>query len=82
MAMLAIVSTSMCGETRITWADQHCGAKGLARHEFIDGLGYSGWIGCEYKPAGPTRDGLGWLKPYLARGGISAEFVRHLLAPG
>jgi len=27
----------------------------------IDRLGYDGWIGCEYKPAGDTRAGLGWL---------------------
>jgi len=26
----------------------------------IDASGYSGWIGCEYKPAGRTEDGLGW----------------------
>ena len=26
----------------------------------IDRLGYSGWIGCEYKPAGATEAGLGW----------------------
>jgi hydroxypyruvate isomerase len=32
---------------------------------FIDRIGYGGWIGCEYKPAGRTADGLGWLKPYL-----------------
>jgi len=24
-------------------------------------LGYDGWIGCEYRPAGRTEDGLGWL---------------------
>ena len=23
-------------------------------------LGYDGWIGAEYKPRGPTEDGLGW----------------------
>ncbi|MBI2312663.1 MAG: hydroxypyruvate isomerase [Betaproteobacteria bacterium] len=32
----------------------------------LDRIGYSGWIGCEYKPAGTTDAGLGWLKPYLA----------------
>jgi hydroxypyruvate isomerase len=32
---------------------------------FIDRLGYSGWIGCEYKPAGSTVEGLRWIKPYL-----------------
>ena len=29
---------------------------------FIDGLGYGGWIGCEYKPAAGTREGLGWVQ--------------------
>ena len=28
----------------------------------IDAAGYKGWIGCEYKPAGKTEDGLGWVK--------------------
>ena len=32
---------------------------------FIDGLGYDGWIGCEYKPAGMTEDGLNWAAEYL-----------------
>ena len=27
----------------------------------LERLGYNGWIGCEYKPAGRTEDGLGWL---------------------
>ena len=36
---------------------------------FIDEAGYDGWIGCEYKPAGVTEDGLEWLKPYLKKGG-------------
>jgi hydroxypyruvate isomerase len=31
----------------------------------IDRIGYSGWIGCEYKPAQSTVDGLGWIRPYL-----------------
>ncbi|WJF92100.1 hydroxypyruvate isomerase family protein [Paraburkholderia bonniea] len=34
--------------------------------ELIDELGYSGWIGCEYRPRGATSAGLGWLKPWLA----------------
>ncbi len=29
---------------------------------FIDKIGYKGWIGCEYKPAGSTEAGLGWRK--------------------
>ena len=31
----------------------------------IDALGYSGWIGCEYNPAGDTAGGLLWARPYL-----------------
>jgi len=27
----------------------------------LDELGYPGWVGCEYRPRGATRDGLGWL---------------------
>jgi hydroxypyruvate isomerase len=30
----------------------------------IDGLGFRGWIGCEYRPAGETVAGLGWFAPY------------------
>ncbi len=26
----------------------------------IDRAGYGGWVGCEYKPAGATADGLSW----------------------
>ena len=33
--------------------------------DFIDRIGYKGWIGCEYRPAGKTVDGLGWAKKYL-----------------
>jgi len=32
---------------------------------FIDKVGYDGWMGCEYNPAGRTEDGLGWAAPYL-----------------
>lgn len=32
---------------------------------YIDRLGYEGWIGCEYRPAGSTTDGLGWASKYL-----------------
>jgi hydroxypyruvate isomerase len=30
--------------------------------EFIDSIGYDGWIGCEYKPRGTTTEGLGWMR--------------------
>jgi hydroxypyruvate isomerase len=31
----------------------------------IDRVGYTGWIGCEYKPKTTTDAGLGWVKSYL-----------------
>jgi hydroxypyruvate isomerase len=34
--------------------------------DFIDRAGYTGWIGCEYKPKTTTAAGLGWIQPYLA----------------
>lgn len=39
------------GTGELAWAH-------LFRH--IDTLGYDGWIGCEYRPAGETVAGLGW----------------------
>ncbi len=38
------------GEINYPWLFSH-----------IDGAGYTGWIGCEYKPKTTTADGLGWL---------------------
>ncbi len=39
---------------------------GEIRYEYLlhllDQLGYGGWVGCEYRPAGKTTDGLGWLQ--------------------
>ena len=36
--------------------------------DLFDELGYSGWIGCEYRPKGETRTGLGWAKRYGIQG--------------
>jgi len=33
--------------------------------DFLDRIGYTGWIGCEYKPAATTVEGLSWIAPYL-----------------
>ena len=30
----------------------------------LDALGYEGWVGCEYRPLGDTRAGLGWRDAY------------------
>ncbi|MFZ5567682.1 MAG: hydroxypyruvate isomerase [Pseudomonadota bacterium] len=35
----------------------------LFRH--LDAIGYTGWIGCEYKPRTTTSDGLGWIKALI-----------------
>jgi hydroxypyruvate isomerase len=35
--------------------------------EEIDRLGYQGFVGCEYRPRGGTREGLGWFAPYRER---------------
>ena len=34
----------------------------------IDGLGYEGWVGCEYDPRAGTVEGLSWARPYGIRG--------------
>jgi hydroxypyruvate isomerase len=33
-------------------------------YDLIDGLGYEGWIGAEYRPETTTAEGLGWLAAY------------------
>ena len=38
----------------------------------LDRIGYSGWIGCEYKPATTTAEGLGWFAPYRNDGEAAA----------
>jgi hydroxypyruvate isomerase len=30
--------------------------------DVLDEIGYQGWVGCEYRPAGRTVDGLAWLR--------------------
>lgn len=32
----------------------------------MDRLGYRGWVGCEYRPAGDTVAGLGWMRRHEA----------------
>lgn len=43
------------GELNYTWL-----------FEEIDRLGYTGWIGCEYRPKGDTSEGLQWLRDWRA----------------
>ncbi|MPZ45180.1 MAG: TIM barrel protein [Betaproteobacteria bacterium] len=35
--------------------------------DFVDRIGYRGWIGCEYKPKTTTVAGLGWIRPHLPK---------------
>jgi hydroxypyruvate isomerase len=35
--------------------------------ELLDEVGYDGWVGCEYRPAGETRAGLGWARRWGCR---------------
>lgn len=43
--------------------------RGELRHEalfaMLDAAGYAGWVGCEYRPAGLTEEGLGWAASWL-----------------
>ena len=45
----------------------------------IDELGYTGWIGCEYKPATTTTAGLAWLAPHqrATQSNQAHSFLRH-----
>jgi hydroxypyruvate isomerase len=46
--------------------ERHEPDTGEVRYEYlfdvIDGLGYQGWVGCEYAPASATSAGLGWFR--------------------
>ena len=33
----------------------------------LDEIGYAGWVGCEYRPAGTTIGGLGWFQEWKNR---------------
>ena len=39
----------------------------------LDRIGYDGWIGCEYKPAGTTEAGLGWYQRLTERPTLRRE---------
>jgi len=33
----------------------------------LDGMGYEGWVSCEYAPSTSTEESLGWARGYLAK---------------
>ena len=58
-----------CGHIQIAGApERNEPDTGEVRYGYIfrllDDMGYQGWIGCEYRPAGATAAGLGWFQPY------------------
>ncbi len=55
-----------CGHVQIAGCpERHEPDTGEVRYEYLfrvlDEIGYAGWLGCEYRPAGKTTDGLIWL---------------------
>ena len=44
------------------------GWTGELRHDdlfrLLDREGYTGWVGCEYRPEAGTLEGLGWFAPW------------------
>ena len=56
-----------CGHIQIAGApERHEPDTGEIRYEYLfrllDEIGYDGWVGCEYRPAGKTVDGLSWFR--------------------
>ncbi len=52
-------------------------AKGLGKATreadgHLDRLGYSGWIGAEYKPKAGTVEGLGWFRDFAGKASVAA----------
>ncbi len=57
---------SECGHIQIAGCpERHEPDTGEVRYEYLfrmlDEIGYAGWLGCEYRPAGKTTEGLRWL---------------------
>jgi len=58
-----------CGHVQVAGVpERHEPDTGEVRYSYLfdvlDEIGYDGWIGCEYRPAGTTVDGLGWLERF------------------
>ena len=56
-----------CGHVQIAGVpDRHEPDTGEVHYPYLfkllDTLGYDGWVGCEYRPAGKTEDGLEWFR--------------------
>jgi hydroxypyruvate isomerase len=58
-----------CGHVQVAGVpERHEPDTGEIRYSYVfnllDEIGYDGWVGCEYRPAGKTVDGLGWFKKF------------------
>jgi hydroxypyruvate isomerase len=67
---------SECGHIQIAGCpERHEPDTGEVRYEYlfrlVDEIGYAGWLGCEYRPAGKTTDGLRWLSSATRASGQS-----------
>jgi hydroxypyruvate isomerase len=65
--------SAQCGHVQVAGVPQrHEPDTGEVRYEHLfrvlDEIGYTGWVGCEYRPAGRTADGLGWLRAVAGAG--------------
>jgi 2-dehydrotetronate isomerase len=61
---------SHCGHIQIAGCpERNEPDTGEVRYEYLfrvlDQIGYKGWLGCEYRPAGKTIDGLRWLRGFI-----------------
>jgi len=71
------LGAGLVGHMQIAGApDRHEPDTGELNYSYVfsqlEALGYDGWIGCEYRPARSTRDGLGWLQRYRATAAAQA----------
>jgi len=65
LAMCLKRYAAMCGHIQIAGCpERNEPDTGEVRYEYLfktlDSMGYQGWLGCEYRPAGKTVDGLKW----------------------
>ena len=71
LAMCLKRYAAMCGHIQLAGCpERNEPDTGEVRYEYLfktlDSMGYQGWLGCEYRPAGKTVDGLKWFN--AARG--------------
>jgi hydroxypyruvate isomerase len=63
---------AQCGHVQIAGAPKHnepdTGEINYScLYDYLDQIGYRGWVGCEYRPAGDTVKGLAWFNELSGR---------------